>query len=80
VRKYKIVNAFPIDSNGGSTGLAPIHVSTMKILTNDQNLSFDFGLNLLVFILIKGRIKNTVMEPRRATTPPSFEGIDRRMA
>lgn len=78
--KYSRVKLFPIDSNGGSTGLAPIQVNTKKILTNDQNLSFDIGLNFLVLFLIRGKSKNTLMEASRATTPPSLEGIDRRMA
>jgi len=79
-KKYMIVRLFPIDSNGGSTGFAPIHVSRKKILTKDQNFSLDNGLNFFDFVFIKGRIANTRMDARRATTPPSFEGIERRMA
>jgi len=78
--KYIMVKVFPTDSNGGSTGLAPIHVSTKKILTNDQNFNFEAGLNLFVFIFISGRIKNTKIDDNRATTPPNLDGIERRIA
>jgi len=75
-----IVNAFPTDSKGGSTGLAPIHVRTRKILTNVQNFNFDEGLNLFVFIFISGRIMKIKIDASKAITPPSFDGIDRRIA
>ena len=74
------MKVFPVDSNGGSTGLAPIHVRIIKILTNDQNFSLDDGLNFLVFAFISGRVAKTAIEAIRATTPPSFDGIDRRIA
>jgi len=75
-----MVKFFPMSSNGASTGLAPIQVRMMNTLMKDQNFSFERGLNLLVFFLIRGRVMNTMMDASKATTPPSFDGIDRRMA
>lgn len=89
--KYIAVNACPISLNGGSTGLAPIHVSRHLIVTNLQNNNFFAGLNLLFImkfflsVIFIGffLIVNTMMIRIAATiasTPPSLDGIDRKIA
>jgi hypothetical protein len=68
-------------TNGGSTGFAPIHVSRLTKAINTQNVVFFFGENLLfnlfVFIVSTIRIK---IAPTIASTPPNFDGIDRKIA
>lgn len=70
-----------MDTNGGSTGLAPIHVSRITRVTKIQNMAFFLGENFLFslfdFITSTSRIK---IAPTIAKTPPSLDGIDRRMA
>lgn len=67
--------------NGGSTGLAPIHVNIKNSLTNTQNDTFFIGSNFLFSLFsFKHSVINTNTEHTMATTPPSFEGIDRRIA
>lgn len=59
--------------------MAPIQVKIKIVATKNQNLIFLVGLNFvgLDFSKIKGaRIR---IERARATTPPSFEGIDRKI-
>jgi len=43
--KYKHLVICPINSNGISTGFAPIHVKIMKIDVNHQNLILLIKLN-----------------------------------
>jgi len=64
-----ILVSCPIISYGGSTGLAPIHVSTIKLLIRVHK----------VVLVIIGRV-NTTKDPTNATTPPNFDGMERRMA
>lgn len=67
--------------NGGSTGLAPIHVRSETKVTNNQKFIFLLGLNFLFilffFIVNTARIR---IDPTMASTPPSLEGIERRIA
>jgi len=80
--KYRHLNTCPIVSNGYSTGFAPIHVNTMKYDTIIQNSVLKEGLYFEVLILnfLNGRIIIIKIDKRRATTPPSLLGIDRRIA
>lgn len=69
--------------NGSSTGWPPIHVSTSRSATRDQNKIWVSGRNEAVrcFDVCKvGISNNTRMENSRASTPPSLFGIDRRIA
>ena len=71
----------PIVTKGGSTGFAPIHVKTVAVTANVQNSDFFTGENFFLKIgFLKHSTKSTKIESTIATTPPSFEGIDRRMA
>jgi hypothetical protein len=68
--------------NGGSTGFAPIHVRTVRVATIAAMNHFVAGENfLLIFcdFFTMGSMKIT-REEIRATTPPNFDGMDRRMA
>jgi len=77
--KYTALKICPIISKGSSTGLAPIQVNRIRAASKDQNFNFFNGLNFdLDFLLIV--IARIMMEARRATTPPSLEGIERRIA
>jgi len=65
---------------GDSTGLAPIHVRISTTDTNLQNLIFLVGTNLVdfdFFMISRNMIK---IDKTSATTPPSFDGIDRKIA
>jgi len=44
---------------------------------NNQNLSFFDGENLVDLFFFSENIIRIKMEATRATTPPSFEGMDR---
>lgn len=66
-------------SNGLSTDLAPIQVSTMTIATRAQNLIFFEGLNLVGLFFVFTRIARIRIDIARAITPPSFDGIERRI-
>lgn len=66
---------------GYSTGFAPIHVNNAITLINNQKLIFFVGLNFLFifFFLREINIKAKIELPI-ANTPPSFEGMARRIA
>lgn len=71
----------PTAINGGSTGLAPIHVNIKNSLTSVQNDIFFIGANFLFnLFFFKHNVASTSTEHTMATTPPSFDGIDRRIA
>lgn len=74
---------WPMAMNGFSTGCPPIHVSTSKSATRDQNRVWVSGRNEAVrcFDVCNIGIRNsTRMDDNRASTPPSLLGIDRRIA
>jgi hypothetical protein len=48
--KYRILTTFPVVSNGGSTGLAPIHVRITNVEASENAISFFVGLNFIVLI------------------------------
>lgn len=71
----------PIVIYGSSTGLAPIHVRIKAILMKDQNNTFFCVENFLFkeFFFIIGARRMRI-EASIANTPPSLDGIDRRIA
>lgn len=76
-----VVNTCPISLNGGSTGFAPIHVSRVAVTRNTQNINFFTGLNLLFLDdFFNVRTPMITMAATIASTPPSFDGIDRKIA
>jgi hypothetical protein len=78
--KYRTLVACPILSYGGSTGFAPIHVSSKVVATKVQNFVFLVGENFLDFDLFVVSTMRNATDPARAMTPPSLEGIERRIA
>lgn len=81
--KYIIVRIWPVKINGSSTGRAPIQVSIITILINNQKVICLNGKNWVPFNLSDGKngiIKRIETDRTRAITPPSLLGIDRRIA
>jgi hypothetical protein len=77
--KYRILIIFPILSIGGSIGLAPIQDRVM----NDRVSTHVFFISVGVvftdfFFFVAFAMINTDIPS--ATTPPSLEGMDRRIA
>ena len=68
-----------MDSKGLSTVLAPIHVSTSVTEHNDHMAYFLKRENFEDFPFFSKVVLKTKIERSKATTPPSFEGIDRRI-
>ena len=66
-------------SNGLSTVLAPIHVRISTVEENNQNVVFFKGLNFVLTFFFITRIDMIMIEAARATTPPSLDGMDRRI-
>jgi len=73
---------WPINSNGYSTGFAPIQVSTKNDETVDQKIIFFIGLNFdeSEIFFLKGKIAIIKIDKSMAITPPNLFGIDRRIA
>lgn len=75
------MRACPIVTNGGSTGLAPIHVKSLTNTIKTQNKAFFCGENFLLsefdFRVSTKRIR---IAPTMADTPPNLDGMDRRIA
>ena len=70
-------------TNGCSTGMPPIQVRMATSATRVQNKNCVIGRNVRPRCLDVWRIGTTIrtrIENRRARTPPSLFGIDRRMA
>jgi hypothetical protein len=80
--KYITLATCPVLSYGGSTGLAPIQVSTVKIEKNVHMIAFALGKNLEDFIVFLFVIssRSAKIDASSANTPPSLDGIDRRIA
>jgi len=74
-----MVYTCPIPSKGLSTVFAPIHVNTKITEIKNQNLNFLKGRNFLLFLFPKTKIDKIKIEAAKARTPPSLEGIDRRI-
>lgn len=82
IKKKTVLVTCPVFTYGSSTGLAPIHVRISRIARIDHSFSFLVGLNFVVlidFFVIIGII-NTRIDVTRADTPPSFDGMARRIA
>lgn len=68
---------------GSSTGCLPIQVKTIKTEIKVQKNDWDAGRNVLAWLLEVCRIgtRNSIsIEAKRANTPPSLFGMDRRIA
>jgi len=81
-KKNNTLVTCPVISYGGSTGFAPIQVRIRRVLTSIHVIiiftGFSFFGFFFVFLFIG--IINLNTEASRATTPPSFEGIERKIA
>lgn len=77
--KYRILIIFPIISIGGSIGLAPIQDKVMKdrVSTHVFFISVGAVFTDLFFFVAFAMIK---IDMASARTPPSLDGIDRRIA
>lgn len=78
--KYITLATCPIFSYGGSTGFAPIHVRITKVLARIQNFAFFWGRNFVLFVFLLIMTRRIIIDARSAITPPSFDGIDRKIA
>jgi hypothetical protein len=77
------VKTCPTVSNGSSTGRAPIHVRIITTLMKNQNKIFEAGCGAIVRNIPfceNGRMARIKIDIRRATTPPSLFGIERKIA
>lgn len=69
--------------NGSSTGCPPIHVRIAVLAIKDQKKIFAMGRNMRersLEVWMRGIKKRIRIEKRRARTPPSLLGIERRIA
>lgn len=69
--------------NGSSTGCPPIHVRMAVLAIKVQKKIFAIGRNIRersLEVWVRGIKKRMRMEKRRARTPPSLLGIERRIA
>lgn len=81
--KYKTDATWPTIINGCSTGMPPIHVKIATSATRTQNRICVRGRNVSprCFEVCKmGTSIRIRIEERRANTPPSLFGIDRKIA
>lgn len=68
---------------GSSTGIPPIHVRIATFAISAQNRNWVTGRKVKLRCLEVWRMGTTIrtrMEARRARTPPSLLGIERRIA
>jgi len=81
-KKNKILVTCPVASYGGSTGLAPIQVRIKSVLTIIHKIIVFLGWSFFVFffIFLPIGIKNLITDASKATTPPNFDGIERKIA
>jgi len=80
IEKYSVLASCPVLMNGGSTGLIPIQVKIANVVIIVHSFIFMCGLSFFVFFFIIDMGTRITMDATRATTPPIFEGIDRRIA
>lgn len=81
--KYNVVDKAPIRTNGASTCCDPNQPNKIKLNTNTQNKARLSGRNWLPRrrpVSNTGINNNTNKAPNIAITPPTLEGIDRRIA
>lgn len=74
-----MVYIWPIPSNGLSTVFAPIHVKITMIDKRIHVLIFFDGLNFVDFDFFVVMIEIIMIDMINATTPPNFDGMDRRI-
>lgn len=83
IEKYRMEATCPITIYGSSTGCLPIHVRIIKVAMRDQNIICLTGRKVdawLEEVCSIGIRNQTSTAATSAMTPPSFFGIDRRMA
>lgn len=83
IEKYRREATWPIIMYGCSTGIPPIHVRIKTSVTRSQNRNWVSGRKAIPRCLEVWRRGTTIrirIEKRRARTPPSLLGIDRRIA
>lgn len=80
--KYVAVSTWLSCLYGGSTGLAPIHVSRDSVEMIVARISFLCGWNFLDWIWFFFRVGSIMIisDMISAMIPPTFDGIDRRIA
>jgi hypothetical protein len=80
--KYTILVICPTATNGSSTGFAPSHVSVTNVLISSHRVAFFDGANFIDFTFgfFRAGAYITTMDIARAMTPPSLDGMDRRIA
>lgn len=81
--KNKIVNVWPNNSYGGSTGCPPIHVSKINVEMSIQNSICEIGYIVVLLEFCeneRGSVNKMKIAENIATTPPNLFGIDRRIA
>ena len=80
--KYTTLVVCPSRTNGSSTGCAPIQVRVANVATRAHRPPFFRGLNFIDFVLgfFSAGAYMMTTEAARAITPPSFDGIDRKIA
>jgi len=66
-------------SNGLSTVFAPIQVRIITVEVNSQNVVFFIGLNFVLVFFFITKMAKIRIDATSATTPPSFDGIERRI-
>jgi len=66
-------------SYGLSTVLAPIQVRIRTVEQNTQNMTFFCGLNFVLILFFVDKTISIKIDATSAITPPSFDGMDRRM-
>lgn len=74
---------WPTRINGCSTGCPPIHVRMIALATSVQKRNWVIGRKVLLRcfeVWRSGTSMRMKIESRRAKTPPSLLGIERRMA
>jgi len=81
MKKMTLVT-WPLFSIGASTGFAPIHVSITRIENVAHMITFSDGLFffLCCFLLFIIGVMKIRIEAANASTPPIFDGIDRKIA
>lgn len=82
-KKYRNDATCPMIIKGCSTGIPPIHVKIRTSATRAQNRNCVRGRNVRLRcfdVWRMGTTKRTRIDERRARTPPSLFGIERRMA
>ena len=83
IEKYSKDATWPIIMNGCSTGIPPIQVRIATSAMRVQNRNCENGRKVMLRcfdVCRRGTSISTRIEARRARTPPSLLGMDRRIA